>query len=58
MMFNLIRQCSVQQFVFLMQVCKPSLTEHAAMRIDAAIANTIFSITDTMRFLPLWRGFG
>jgi len=50
--FKLIQQCSAQQLTHLLRTCPPSTTAHAARRLDAAIANTIFRLTDSMQYLP------
>jgi hypothetical protein len=38
--------------IYLLRTCPPSLTMHAAKRIDIAIANAIYYITDSARMLP------
>jgi len=51
-MFHMVRLCSPQQFMFLQRVCPPSSTFEAASRIDTAIVNAIFQITDTLQWMP------
>ena len=50
--FKMIQQCSAQQLTHLLRTCPPTTTAHAARRLDAAIANTIFRLTDCMQYLP------
>ena len=50
--FAMIRQCSAQQLTHLLRTCPPSTTLHASLRLDTAIANAIYHITDSNKFLP------
>jgi hypothetical protein len=51
-MFGMIRQCSTQQFMYLLRSVPPSATQHAARRVDCGIANAILAITDSIKYLP------
>jgi hypothetical protein len=51
-MCTMIRQCTAQQFTYLLPTCPPSTTHHAACRLNTATTNTIFHLTDSNRFLP------
>jgi hypothetical protein len=48
----MIQQCSAQQLTHLLRTCPPSLTVHAAHWLDAAIANTVVRLTDSLQYLP------
>jgi len=50
--YAMIRQCSAQQLTHLLRTCPPSTTLHASLRLDTAIANAIYHITDSNKFLP------
>ena len=50
--FAMVRQCSTQQLTHLLRTCPPATTLHAARRLDTAVANTIFRITDSNQYLP------
>ena len=50
--FAMIRQCSTQQLTHLLRTCPPATTLHATRRLDTAVANTIFRITDSNQYLP------
>jgi hypothetical protein len=46
-MCTMIRQCTAQQFTYLLPTCPPSTTHHAACRLNTATTNT----SDSNRFL-------
>ena len=50
--FAMVRQCSTQQLTHLLRTCPPAATLHATRRLDIAVANTIFRITDSNQYLP------
>ena len=50
--YAMIRQCSAQQLTHLLRTCPPSTTLHASLRLDTAITNAIYHITDSNKFLP------
>jgi hypothetical protein len=50
--YAMIRMCTAQQLTYLLRSCPPSMTLDAAQRLDNAIINTVFRITDSVRLLP------
>jgi hypothetical protein len=58
MIYHVIRLCETQQLCFLLRVCPPSITRHAAERLDIALANVVFHITDCVSMLPPERSDG
>jgi hypothetical protein len=50
--YQLIRMCTTQQLIFLLRVCTPSNTLEAAQRVDGALANAVFDITNSVKLLP------
>lgn len=50
--YALIRLCSAQQLTYLLRTTPPTATAYATRRLDAAVANTIYRITQSLSFLP------
>lgn len=51
-LFAIMRLCTSAQFTFLARVLPPSVTRHAALRIDTAIVNTVTFCSDIVKYLP------
>ena len=51
-LYQMIRMCSGPQFMYLLRQLPPSATEEVAEKIDRAIANTVYAITNTTQLLP------
>lgn len=51
-LYYMMRLTTVQQFIFMERVVKPSLTLYPAQRIDRALFNAISAVTNTTSLLP------